>query len=74
MNPQEEAQQKSLSAAQVISGVAEGIDLVAKVMHAIPEFQTGAAGGFSSPFVTAAARRPDVRRHRLGLRRRASRR
>ena len=52
MNPQEEAQQKSLSVAQVISGVAEGIDLVSKVMHAIPEFQTGAAGGFSSPFVT----------------------
>jgi hypothetical protein len=52
MNPQEEAQQKSLSAAQVISGVAEGVDLVSKVMHAIPEFQTGAAGGFSSPFVT----------------------
>ena len=52
MNPQEEAQQKSLSAAQVISGVAEGVDLVAKVMNAIPEFQTGAAGGFSSPFVT----------------------
>ncbi|MFA5908776.1 MAG: neuraminidase-like domain-containing protein [Vicinamibacterales bacterium] len=52
MNPQELASQKSLSAAQVISGVAEGVDLVAKVMHAIPEFQTGAAGGFSSPFVT----------------------
>jgi hypothetical protein len=52
MNPQEEAAQRSLSAAQVISGVAEGVDLVAKVMHAIPEFQTGAAGGFSSPFVT----------------------
>jgi hypothetical protein len=52
MNPQEAAQQKSLSAAQVISAVGEGIDLVAKVMHAIPDFQTGAAGGFSSPFVT----------------------
>ncbi|MDP2320392.1 MAG: hypothetical protein Q8O42_13765, partial [Acidobacteriota bacterium] len=52
MNPQELASQKSMSAAQVISGVAEGVDLVAKVMHAIPEFQTGAAGGFSSPFVT----------------------
>ncbi|MEQ1729529.1 MAG: neuraminidase-like domain-containing protein, partial [Vicinamibacterales bacterium] len=52
MNPQEDSQQKSLTAAQVMSGVAEGIDLVAKVLHAIPEFQTGAAGGFSSPFVT----------------------
>jgi hypothetical protein len=52
MNPQEEAQQKSLSAAQVITGISEGVDLVAKVVHAIPEFQTGAAGGFSSPFVT----------------------
>src|SRR5207245_973428 len=52
MNPQEEAQQKSLSAAQVISVVAEGVDLAAKIAHAIPEFQTGAAGGFSSPFVT----------------------
>ncbi len=52
MNPQEEAQQKSMLAAKIISGIAEGVDLVAKVMHAIPEFQTGAAGGFSSPFVT----------------------
>ena len=52
MNPQEQAQQKSMSAAQVISGVAEGIDLVAKVAYAVPEFQTGAAGAFSSPFVT----------------------
>ena len=52
MNPQEAQRQKSLTAAQVISGVAEGAELVAKVMHAIPEFQTGAAGGFSSPFVT----------------------
>lgn len=52
MNPQEEAQQKSLSAAQVITAISEGVDLVAKVMHAIPDFQTGAAGGFSSPFVT----------------------
>ena len=52
MNPQEQAQQKSLSAAQVISGIAEGIDLVAKVAYAVPEFQTGAAGAFSSPFVT----------------------
>src|SRR4029077_11159949 len=52
MNPQEEAQQKSLSASQIISGIAEGVDLAAKVAHAIPEFQTGAAGGFSSPFVT----------------------
>src|SRR5262249_25352200 len=52
MNPQEEAQQKSLSAAQVIAGVSEGVDLAAKVAHAIPEFQSGAAGGFSSPFVT----------------------
>ena len=53
MNPQEQAQQKSLTAAKVYSGIAEGVDLVAKVVHAIPEFQTGAAGGFSSPFVTA---------------------
>jgi hypothetical protein len=52
MNPQEQAQQKSLSAAQVMSGIAEGVDLVAKVAYAVPEFQTGAAGGFSSPFVT----------------------
>jgi hypothetical protein len=53
MNPQEQAQQKSLTAARVYSGIAEGVDLVAKVMHAIPEFQAGTAGGFSSPFVTA---------------------
>ena len=52
MNPQEEASQKSLTLNKVIAGVTEGVDLVAKVMHAIPEFQTGAAGGFSSPFVT----------------------
>ena len=52
MNAPEQAQQKSLTAAKVVSGVAEGIDLVAKVMHAIPEFQTGAAGAFSSPFLT----------------------
>jgi hypothetical protein len=52
MNPQEIEKQKSLSAAQVLSGVQQGIELVSKVMHAIPEFQTGAAGGFSSPFVT----------------------
>ena len=52
MNPQEEAQQKSLSAAQVITGIAEGVDLVGKVLHAIPEIQAGAAGGFSSPFTT----------------------
>ncbi len=52
MNPQEEASQKSLSLNKVVAGVTEGVDLVAKVMHAIPEFQTGAAGGFSSPFVT----------------------
>jgi hypothetical protein len=32
--------------------VAEGVDLVTKVLHAIPEFQAGAAGGFSSPFTT----------------------
>ena len=42
----------ALGGAGASPGVAEGIDLVAKVMHAIPEFQTGAAGGFSSPFVT----------------------
>jgi len=52
MNPQEQEQQKSLSAAQVMSGIGEGIDLAAKVAYAIPEFQSGAAGGFSSPFVT----------------------
>ncbi len=53
MNPQEAAKQESLTEAQVIAGVAEGVDLAAKVMYAIPEFQTGAAGGFSSPFITA---------------------
>jgi|GEM_PF-1982115 len=52
MNAQEESQQQSLSAAQVIAGVAEGVDLVAKVLYAIPDFQAGAAGGFSSPFTT----------------------
>jgi receptor-binding and translocation channel-forming TcA subunit of Tc toxin/ABC toxin-like protein/neuraminidase-like protein/PA14 domain-containing protein len=52
MNPQELAQQNSLTAAKVYSAIAEGIDLVSKVMHAIPEFQAGAAGGFSSPFIT----------------------
>jgi hypothetical protein len=52
MNPQETAQQASLTINKVMSGVAEGIDLAAKVAHALPEFQSGAAGGFSSPFVT----------------------
>ena len=52
MNPQEEAQQKSLTAAQVITGISEGVDLVARVVRAIPEIQTGAAGAFSSPFAT----------------------
>ena len=53
MNPQESAKQQSLTEAKVIAGVAEGIDLVSKVLYAIPEFQAGSAGGFSSPFVTA---------------------
>jgi hypothetical protein len=52
MNPQEAASQKSLSAAQVVAGIAEGVDLVSKVLYAIPEMQGGTAGGFSSPFVT----------------------
>ncbi|MDX2019474.1 MAG: neuraminidase-like domain-containing protein [Deltaproteobacteria bacterium] len=52
LNPQEVARQKSLTASQVIAGVSEGIDLVSKVLYAIPDFQTGAAGGFSSPFAT----------------------
>ena len=52
MNPQEEKKQESLTEAQVISGVAEGIDLVSKVLYAIPDFQAGVAGGFSSPFTT----------------------
>jgi hypothetical protein len=52
MNPQEAAKQSSLTAAQVISGVAEGVDLVSKVLYAIPDFQAGVAGGFSSPFTT----------------------
>jgi len=52
MNPQEQARQNSLTAAQVYAGIAEGVELVSKVMHAIPEFQAGSAGGFSSPFVT----------------------
>ncbi len=52
MSPQEAEKQKALTTAQVLSGVQQGIELVGKVMHAIPEFQTGAAGGFSSPFVT----------------------
>ena len=52
MNPQEQAQQKSMSAAQVVAGVAQGIDLVSKVLYAIPELQSGTAGGFSSPFIT----------------------
>jgi hypothetical protein len=52
MNPQEQAAQQSLSAGQVVSALSEGYDLVAKVVHAVPEFQSGAAGGFSSPFVT----------------------
>ena len=52
MNPQEKARQESLSAGKVIAGLAEGVDLVSKVMYAIPDFQTGAAGAFSSPFVT----------------------
>ncbi len=52
MSPQEAAGQKSLGAAQVIAGIAEGVDLVSKVLYAIPEMQGGSAGGFSSPFVT----------------------
>lgn len=52
MNPQEAAKQQELTASQVLGDVMDGISLVAKVMHAIPQFQTGAAGGFSSPFVT----------------------
>ena len=52
MNPQEAARQQSLTATQVIAGVAEGVDLVSKVLYAIPDFQAGTAGGFSSPFVT----------------------
>jgi hypothetical protein len=52
MSPQEAASQKSLSLSQVISGLSEASDLVAKVLHAIPEFQTGGAGVFASPFVT----------------------
>jgi hypothetical protein len=52
MSPQEAASQKSLSAAQVVAGIAEGVDLVSKVLYAIPEMQGGSAGGFSSPFIT----------------------
>ena len=53
MNPQEQAQQKSLSAAQVMSGDRRRASTSwRRSLHAIPEFQTGAAGGFSSPFVT----------------------
>ncbi|HEX8110015.1 MAG TPA: hypothetical protein VF516_19935, partial [Kofleriaceae bacterium] len=52
MNPQETASLQSLSLSQVQAAIAEGQNLVAKVMHAIPDFQTGTAGGFSSPFVT----------------------
>ncbi|MFL5479899.1 MAG: hypothetical protein ACJ79X_12855, partial [Gemmatimonadaceae bacterium] len=52
MNPQEAEKVKSLSVAGVMTAVQQGIDLVGKVMHAIPEFQTGGAGAFSSPFVT----------------------
>jgi hypothetical protein len=52
MNPQEKAAQQSLSMEQVAADLSEGYDLVAKVVHAIPDFQTGTAGGFSSPFIT----------------------
>src|SRR6185503_4927538 len=52
MNPQETARQESLTAGQVISAVAEGIDLATKVLYAIPDLQAGLAGGFSSPFTT----------------------
>src|SRR5262249_6513757 len=52
MNPQEAAKQQSLSLNQVKAAVAEGIDLVSKVMYAIPELQAGVAGGFSSPLTT----------------------
>lgn len=52
MIPQEAAKQQSMTAAKVVADVAEGIDLAAKVAYAIPEFQAGSAGGFSSPFVT----------------------
>jgi hypothetical protein len=52
MNPQEDAKQRALSAGQIVAAAAEGADLVAKVLYAIPDFQAGSAGGFSSPFAT----------------------
>ena len=52
MNAQEKVKEQSHKEAQAIAVVAEGIDLASKVAYAIPEFQGGTAGGFSSPFVT----------------------
>lgn len=52
MTPQETARQESMTEAKAIAAVAEGIDLVAKVLYAIPEIQAGGAGAFGSPFGT----------------------
>ncbi len=52
MRPQEEASQESMTEAHVWAGVAEGISLTGKVLHAIPDFQTGGSGAFGSPYAT----------------------
>jgi hypothetical protein len=52
MSPQEAASQASMIAQKVYTAVSEGIDLVSKVLYAIPDIQAGVAGGFSSPFST----------------------
>ncbi len=53
ISPQQVTAQQSRTEAKVVGTVIEGINLAAKVVRAIPEFQIGAAGGFSSPFTTA---------------------
>jgi hypothetical protein len=53
ITPQQIVAQQSRTEAKVIGTVVEGINLAAKVARVIPEFQVGAAGGFSSPFTTA---------------------
>jgi hypothetical protein len=52
MTPQEQASQLSRTYSKVVAGISGALDLVSKVGYAIPELQSGTAGGFSSPFIT----------------------
>jgi len=50
--PQQVVAQESRTEAKVIGTVIEGVNLTAKVLRAIPEFQAGGAGAFGSPYTT----------------------